>query len=188
MIELAQTSRRVVLDNATTPSGDRRRLPEADQANMEQFLANMRVILPVIGLDLLKAQPAAVRRTEVPVRERVEDETTFEIRHKSAVKARAVEEEGEFVVLEGSEALRGMNHVMQSYAALKDEMIESGVLARASDDRFVFTKPYGFRSPSAAAAVVLDRNSNGRTEWKVRGEALSYQQWQDRRAAEEHDS
>ena len=67
MIELAQTSRRVVLDNATTPSGDRRRLPEADQANMEQFLANMRVILPVIGLDLLKAQPAAVRRTEVPV-------------------------------------------------------------------------------------------------------------------------
>jgi hypothetical protein len=39
---------------------------------------------------------------------------------------------------------------------------------------YVFVKPYSFKSPSAAAAVVLDRNSNGLTEWKVKGEKRTY--------------
>ena len=38
-----------------------------------------------------------------------------------------------------------------------------------SGKRLIFAKPYSFSSPSAAAAVVLDRNSNGRSEWKVKG-------------------
>jgi hypothetical protein len=35
-----------------------------------------------------------------------------------------------------------------------------------------------FKSPSAAAAVVLDRNSNGRTEWKLAGTKVTYDEWQ----------
>lgn len=35
-----------------------------------------------------------------------------------------------------------------------------------------------FRSPSAAAAIVLDRNSNGRIEWKVVGSKMTYHDWQ----------
>src|SRR5271165_3871731 len=108
LIEMTKDAGRVVLDNAQMPDADRRRLPEADRANMEAFLANLKVILPVIGLDLLKPQPrGAVKDGTV-----VSGETTttlpeirFEVRHKSGVKAIAVEEEGEFVVLEGSEAL-----------------------------------------------------------------------------------
>ena len=35
------------------------------------------------------------------------------------------------------------------------------------NDAFVFTVDYVFSSPSLAAAVVMGRNANGRTEWKT---------------------
>lgn len=181
LIELALAANRVTLDNGTTPAGGRRRLPEADQANMEQFLANLKIILPVVGLDLLKPQPRAVAQASTPVEQRTAHETTFEIRHKSGVSAEAVEEDGEFVVLEGSQALMGTGYVQQSYGTLKENLVKQGVLVPGTDGKHVFAKPYSFNSPSAAAAVVLDRNSNGRTEWKVKGQKRTYHDWQQAR-------
>lgn len=35
------------------------------------------------------------------------------------------------------------------------------------DSEFHFLKDYIFTSPSLAAAVVMGRNANGRTEWKT---------------------
>lgn len=178
LIELATSASRVSLDNGTSPAGQRRRLPEADQANMEQFLANLKIILPVVGLDLLKPQPRAVAQASTPVEQRTAHETTFEIRHRSGVSAEAVEEDGEFVVLEGSQARRESGNAMLSYSGLKENLINQGVLVPEQGDFFRFAKPYSFNSPSAAAAVVLDRNSNGRTEWKVKGERRTYHEWQ----------
>jgi len=178
LIRLATQAGRVALDNGTQPDTDRRRLPEADVANMEQFLANLRIILPVIGLDMLKPQPRAVTQVAKPVEERTVEDVHFEIRHKSGIQATAVEEDGEFIVLEGSEALIGTGYVQQSYGNLKDKMISEGALIEHSADRMRFAKPWPFSSPSAAAAVVLDRNSNGRLEWKVRGSKLNYHEWQ----------
>ena len=175
LIELARVANRVTLDNGTSPAGQRRRLPEADQANMEQFLANLKIILPVVGLDLLKPQPRAVAEANTPVALRIAGDITFEIRHKSGVSAQAVEEDGEFIVLEGSQALKDTGYVQQSYTALKENLVNQGVLQVQSEALYVFTKPYSFRSPSAAAAVILDRNSNGLTEWKVKGERRTYQ-------------
>jgi hypothetical protein len=178
LIQMATQANRVTLDNGNSPTGIRRRLPEADQANMEQFLANLKIILPVIGLDLLKPQPRAVTQTATPVAQRTSGEITFEIRHKSGVHAEAVEEGGEFIVLEGSQALKNTGYVQQSYGALKDNLVRQGVLQvvqqPGADGRYAFVKPYSFSSPSAAAAVVLDRNSNGLTEWKVKGEKRTY--------------
>jgi hypothetical protein len=175
LIELTHVANRVTLDNGTSPAGHRRRLPEADQANMEQFLANLKIILPVVGLDLLKPQPRAVAQANTPIALRTAGDITFEIRHKSGVSAQAVEEDGEFIVLEGSQALRDTGYVQRSYTALKDNLVNQGVLQVQSDTLYLFAKPYSFRSPSAAAAIVLDRNSNGLTEWKVKGEKRTYQ-------------
>lgn len=188
LIEQTAKAGRVTLDNGTNPDISRRRLPEADVANMEQFLANLRIILPVIGLDMLKPQPKAVTQTAQPVAERTTGEVQFEIRHKSGVKATAVEEEGEFIVLEGSEALNGTGYVQQSYAGLKEKLIAQEVLVPAwgtGDYRLQFAKPWSFSSPSAAAAVVLDRNSNGRLEWKVKGASQTYHDWQQAKAAKQ---
>lgn len=184
LIEMATEAGRVVLDNATSPGADRRRLPEADVANMEQFLANLRIILPVIGLEMLKPQPKAARQEQGSSDARTVGEVRFEIRHKSGVKAEAVEEDGEFVVLEGSEALVDTGYVhQQGYADLKRKLIADGVLGEGPVGRLVFVTPYTFRSPSAASAVILDRNSNGRTEWRVKGSTLTYHDWQQAQAS-----
>jgi hypothetical protein len=182
LIEMAIGAGRVSLDNGQAPSADKRRMPEADRANMEAFLANLRVILPVVGLDLLKPRPFATTKPTGSTPEA--GEVRFEIRHKSGVKAAGVEEDGEFIVLKGSEALKDAGYQgTNSYGELKQELIAQGVLAASADGKFYeFARPYSFKSPSAAAAVVLDRNANGRLEWKVVGSKLTYHQWQEERA------
>lgn len=181
LIELTTSAARVTLDNGQMPSPDKRRLPEADKANMEAFLANLKVVLPVVGLDLLKPRAIVAKASaSAPLG----TEVRFEIRHKSGVKATAVEEEGEFIILEGSEALKEAGYSgMNSYGELKQELIAKGILA-ASDDgsRYLFNRAHAFKSPSAASAVVLDRNSNGRLEWKVVGSKQTYHQWQQDKA------
>ncbi len=185
LIQQTSQAGRVTLDNGTQPDISRRRLPEADVANMEQFLANLQIILPVIGLDMLKPQPRAVTQTAKPVEERTTGDVQFEIRHKSGVQAMAVEEDGEFIVLEGAEALTGTGYVQQSYGGLKEKLIAEGVLIPHGADKLRFAKPWSFNSPSAAAAIVLDRNSNGRLEWKVRASRQTYHDWQQAQAAKQ---
>lgn len=184
LIDIAKNAGRVRLDNGQAPDADRRRLPEADRANMEAFLANLRIILPVIGLDLLK--PRAHRGAETSKDtepQPAEEAVRFELRHKSGVVALATEIDGEFLVLKGSEARKDTQNVGRGYQGLKAELILQQVLVPTSDGtKFLFSKDYGFSSPSAAAAVVLDRNANGRIEWKTVASNLTYHQWQERRA------
>ncbi len=179
LIQVSSEAGRVVLENGTQPDTSRRRLPEADVANMEQFLANLQVVLPVVGLDMLKPQPKAVTDTAKSVEERTTGETQFEIRHKSGIEATAVEEDGEFVVLEGSEALTDTGFVQnQTYVLLKAKLIADGILVESTSGKLRFSKPWSFNSPSAAAAIVLDGARNGRHEWKVKGSKQTYHEWQ----------
>ena len=148
---------------------------------METFLANLKVILPVVGLDLLKPRPAAA--TAPATSTQITGEVRFEIRHKSGVKAVAVEEEGEFVVLQGSEALKDAGYQSNSYSELRQELISQAVLVPAANGKhYEFGRAFAFKSPSAAAAVVLDRNANGRIEWKVVGSKQTYHEWQEDKA------
>ncbi len=185
LIELTAQAGRVALDNGTQPDTSRRRLPEADVANMEQFLANLRIILPVIGLDMLKPQPRAVAQAAKPVEERTKGDVQFEIRHKSGIQATAVEEDGEFIVLEGSEARNETGYTQHSYTELKKELVADGVLVPCGEGKVKFAKSWSFRSPSAAAAIVYDRSSNGRHEWKVKGSKQTYHDWQQAQAAKQ---
>jgi hypothetical protein len=184
LIDITRTAGRVTLDNNQEPSAERRRLPEADRANMEAFLANLKVILPVVGLDLLKPRPKIVADAPTPV-DPTPGTAQFEIRHKSGVHALAVEQDGEFVVLAGSQALKDAGYAQNTYAELKAELVAKTVLAATkSNDTYEFKQAYAFKSPSAAAAIVLDRNSNGRTEWKLKDSKLTYHEWQEEKAKE----
>lgn len=188
LLDITKQAARVLLDNSQAPDAERRRLPEADRANMERFLDDLKVILPVVGLDLLKPKPrvATLNVTLDPVTagEPGPYAAMFEIRHKSGVKAKAVEEAGEFIVLAGSQALKDAGYESSSsYGELKQELIAKEILAIAPNDTtYHFTRAHTFSSPSAASAVVLDRNSNGRTEWKVVGSKLTYAEWQEQNA------
>ncbi len=140
LIGIAGKAGRVHLDNGQTPKAEKRSLPEADRANMEAFLANIRVILPVIGFDILKDRPAAAmtKASSAPLAGQIR----FEIQHKSGVQATGTEENGEFVVLQGSQALKDAGYQgANSYGDLKRELMAQGVLVEVSDgNRFVFSR------------------------------------------------
>jgi hypothetical protein len=107
LIEMARAAGRVALDNGNEPPADRRRLTEADRANMEAFLENLKVILPVVGLDLSKTRVLVKPEiTLVGNENKLANEVQFEIRHRSGVKTSAIGVEGEFIILAGSQALK----------------------------------------------------------------------------------
>jgi len=182
MLQIAVEAQRVMIDNSQRPQSERRRLPEADRANIEAFLANLQMILPVVGLDLLRAQPRPIPAGPLSRIETSKPDGVamrFEIRHRSGVRALAEEIDGEFIVLAGSLALKSPGYSSNNYATLKNNLVEQNILISDVDDRFYkFELDYAFNSVSAAAAVVLDRNANGRTEWKVAETGTSYSEWQ----------
>jgi hypothetical protein len=101
---------------------------------MEAFLENLKVILPVVGLDLLKPKVLVTKPESVIVGngENLEKEVRFEIRHKSGVKPYAIEVDGEFVVLPRSEAVKEPGYARNSYAGLKEDLIHQGTRHRES--------------------------------------------------------
>lgn len=193
LIELARNANRVAIDNIQGATPENKRLPEASVANMEAFLANLKVVLAVIGLEMLKEQPVS-KPSALQIANSLDSASALQIpppsrpvgvefeiySKKTGVRASAFEADGEFVVTEGSRAVKDAGFAGQnSYAELKLELIKRGILTADPGGRtFCFTSNCPFRSPSAAAAVVLDRSSNGRTEWKVIGSDQTYADWQ----------
>jgi hypothetical protein len=47
------------------------------------------------------------------------------------------------------------------------------------EDLLEFAENVTFASPSAAAAVINDRNTNGRTAWKLKRTGQTLKEWQD---------
>jgi hypothetical protein len=169
-----------VLVNGTAPTP--LPLPEADVSDMEQFIDQVKIVLPVLGVNLLRAvaTPPARPAGGDEVAGVVGDASPiFEMNLKqSGVTATAQEFDGEFTVHEGSQARNwvGTDH---SYRRFQEKLVADGTLVPSDDvSTLVFTRAYVFASPSGAAAMVAGRTANGRTEWKVQGSGKSYADWQ----------
>lgn len=175
-ISIAASARRARLVNGTAPPPIA--LPEADASDMEFFVEQAKIVLPVLGVNLLRT--TAVPPTVVapgPAPESVAS-PVFTLTVKGA-DATAQEVDGEFVVRQGSLARPAWSGAGLSYEKLRQQLEDDGSLVLTPDGKHrEFTHDVVFASPSAAAAVVLGRNSNGRLEWKVAGTTTTYGQWQ----------
>lgn len=186
LIAISQNMARARVHNNTAPPGDAF-LPEADQADMEYFISQIRLILPVLGLEFLREKPRVT-----PVSEAAQ-ETTNQSRDDSSpvfvarskkydITAEAQEIEGDFVVFKGSEAVAEWISTTgyTSYRPLFESLLEDGkLLLNEQKTKAVFQEDVSFKSPSAASAIVFGRPSNGRIEWKVKGTNQTYADWQD---------
>ena len=78
-----------------------------------------------------------------------------------------------FVVFKGSKAaFTVVNSMTSNFIKLRDKLIEDQILVNKGE-YFEFTEDYIFSSPSTAAVIVMGRNANGLTEWKLkRGKTL----------------
>lgn len=157
LIALARAAKRMPLDNANQPTEPS--LSEGDRADMEVFLSHMLGMLPVLGVHAFEQAPKAAVAKAAPL---------LTCKGKGVV-ATGYEASQGFVVTVGSraaaEAVPSMALHVRGMFDLRQELISTGVLV-LDGDWYRFTQDYSFSSPSTAAAVVLGRSANGRTEWQ----------------------
>lgn len=165
------------LDNGNVPGGAG--LSEAQAANMEGFLDELRVVLPALGVSAFEDK----RRgsvTEIAAPQQEIDKTSFVLASsRRGLLARATLASGEFVVIEGSQASKGWTSSHSVYSQLHQDLLRAGDLKASSDGiTNVFSKNYAFSSPSAAASVILGRPASGPLEWKIEGTNQTYKDWE----------
>ena len=77
---------------------------------------------------------------------------------------------------------QGKEAAASGYARLHAELLRAGVLV-ADGSACRFAQSYAFSSPSAAAAVVNGRTTNGVLEWHTADGAQIYKDWEARTLA-----
>jgi Domain of unknown function (DUF4357) len=176
-ISLALEARRAKLINSTAPPLPS--LPEADVSDMEYFISEAKLVLPLLGVNIFRFTSPVQNKFQA--RATMEPSPLFELRmKKDGLVAQSQEVDGEFVVLEGSQASPAWTGVKESgYRRLREKLVKDGTIALAEDRKSMrFVRDQVFASPSAAAAVVRGRSANGRLEWKIPGSGISYGKWQ----------
>lgn len=143
---------------------------EADVSDMEFFIEQVKLILPVLGLDFLRAKPAPKGQARsAAATDTAEKETDYFglVGKRDGIEARAYESDGEFIVLAGAK-VRGRwasKSVHDSgYKRKLESLIDRGAIAE-KDGRWITTEDLVFTSPSAASAIAFGRSSNGRISW-----------------------
>ncbi|NQD89672.1 GIY-YIG nuclease family protein [Paenarthrobacter sp. CM16] len=175
-ISIAKVAGRSFVTNGTAPVP--LPLPEADVSDMEQFIEHARIVLPVLGVDALRAVPT-LASLEPASKGSASESPVFEMTVSSeGILARAQETDNEFVVLAESTARSGWVGSTPGYSKLHEVLVSDGVLV-PNGSNLAFSKDYVFKSPSAAAAVVAGRATNGRVTWKDPSTGLTYGQWQE---------
>lgn len=178
LVEEAHAIGKIRLDNTHKPA--RPSLSEAAQMNMEVFLGYLLMVLPAIRIDMFvrntRLKSSVTGNVSAPSTSQV-----FEMHsEKHDLNATAVLENGELVVQKGSTARLawvGAHSGGSSYGQLHADLVRMGVIIPQGNTG-VFNENYAFKSPSAAAAVVMGRPTNGTTKWKVKGQSLTYKEWE----------
>jgi hypothetical protein len=182
LITLAQHANRAVLMNGTAPPP--LPLPEADISDMEYYISQAMIVLPVLGVNILRSAAIAKGLSQQQALStpttRSQLSPVFELAlKKSGISATAQEIDGEFTVFEGSVTRSEWLGVHDGYKRLREKLEEDGTLVVSDDGKYRrFTRNQVFASPSAAAAVITGRSANGRVEWKLQGKEMSYGSWQ----------
>lgn len=175
LIELANAAGRVSVENGTAPGAPA--LPEADSSDMDYFVSQLQIVLPVLGVNAIRVkQPKQSRKFPV-----------FHLRHKSGVDARAQEIDGEFTMLAGSAVVpfwHGVGNAestRKAYTSYRDQhghlLANGSIVVENGVGRL--TRNVVFPSPSTAGAVALGRSCNGRREW-IDGAGKTFGEWESR--------
>jgi hypothetical protein len=161
LIQLAIEAKTAEIENGNSPNLPT--LHEADISDMEYFLEQIKLMLPVMGFRFLIPSTVKPKTIEDKVLEQSVIEI-FEIRTKS-FKAKMYESDQGYIVIKGSEAKKSLSKsTTETYRNLRRKLLETSILIDKGDN-LEFAEDAIFSSPSAASNMVLGRNSNGFTEW-----------------------
>ena len=174
LVQLAIAAKTAQIDNGNSPSLPT--LHEADISDMEYFLQQIKLILPVMGFNFLIASTAESREESNEKKENEIHETYF-IKTR-AFQATMNETDQGYIVLKNSEAKKRLsNSCTETYINMRRKLLETNIMVE-NGDKLIFAEDAVFNSPSAAANMILGRNSNGFTEW-VNSQGMTFREVQE---------
>jgi len=161
LFDNAKNVDRYQVENNTTPTQSS--IAESDRAEMEEFLENIRILINTLGHKVFEE-----KREKKSIEKRLQE--TFYIKSSRGADASGEPTTDGFVVFKGSKAAANtVPSMTQNFIRLRNELIDNMVFIRSPiGEGIEFSEDYIFTSPSTAAAMVMGRNANGLSEWKLK--------------------
>jgi len=157
LYEIGKLANRYKIENTITPTQSS--ISESDRAEMEEFIENIKLLTNTLGHKVFE------EKRELKAKQKQE---IFHIKAARGADAQGEPTSDGFVVLKGSKAAGStVISMTQNFLNLRQRLINEGVL-KQSGEVYEFPEDYIFSSPSTASSMVLGRNSNGLTEWKLK--------------------
>lgn len=159
LVQLAIESKTAEIENGTTPSLPT--LHEADISDMEYFLDQLKLILPVMGFRFLIS--SIVKHPEKDF-DKEQKKILLKINSTKISAYMYINNQG-FIITKGSQAKKTLaNSCTITYITLRQKLLNTQIL-KDSGEFYEFVEDTIFSSASAASNMILGRNSNGYTEW-----------------------
>ncbi|WP_433790861.1 GIY-YIG nuclease family protein [Actinoplanes sp. CA-252034] len=159
LLRLAREVGTAAIENDRNP--DLKHVREQEKADMERFLAEILLLLPVLGVSDFQ-----VVRNEIPSHSAGTDAAAgkrYSLKDATA-KAEMLDTASGFLVLAGAEGPITEKTMTPSYESLRQRLKSSGVLKKEGE-KMVLVKDYVFKSPSAAASVITGASRSGNLYW-----------------------
>ena len=155
--DIAINSKRYKIENSITPTLSS--ISESDRAEMEEFIENIKMLVNTLGHKVFE------EKREYKPKQKQE---VFFIKAARGADGLGEPTSDGFVVFKGSKAaFTVVNSITSNFIKLRDKLIEDQILVNKGE-YFEFSEDYIFSSPSTAAVIVMGRNANGLTEWKLK--------------------
>lgn len=162
LVQLAFEAKTAQIDNANSPNIPT--LHEADISDMEYFLEQIKLILPVMGFKFLVQSTVDHKAIKNDDKDKFTHEE-YSIKTNS-FNAFMKETDQGYIVLKGSEAKKNLSKsCTETYRNMRRKLLETEIMIEEDTGHLVFIEDTVFNSPSAASNMILGRNSNGFTEW-----------------------
>lgn len=175
LVQLALEAKTAQIDNGNSPNLPT--LHEANISDMEYFLEQIKLILPVMGFNFLISSTVTPKDFQL-TESKSEIHETYFIKTKT-FKATMTETDQGYIVAKGSEAKKSLsNSCTETYRNMRRKLLETKIMIEYGD-KLIFAEDAVFNSPSAASNMILGRNSNGFSEW-VNKDGLTFKEVQEK--------
>ena len=135
-------------------------LSEAEQAELEEFLANIKILTATLGHKLFEA-------LEETTAEASKKQTIFYCRNNAGAHSIGTPSTEGFLIFKGSKwMVAEQPSLAPSIVIERKRLLEEGVLVK-DGDFYLLTRDYVLSSSSRAAGITLARSASGPIEWKT---------------------
>lgn len=164
--DLAKKANQYKVENSLIPTQSS--ISESDRAEMEEFLENIKTLVNTLGHKVFHEKRQQLTSPGSPIGgEPVEEQPVFFINSLRGASAQGQPTSEGFLVFKGSKASSTtVTSISPSFSNHRQILINKGIL-QLIGDTYEFTQDHAFSSPSTAAVMVMGRNANGPSEWKM---------------------